>query len=486
MGPGTDPLGVVNTGHAAHIHAAAPGGPRYDPRMSTEERRSISNGVWLCATCATLIDKDIAAHPASLLRRWRQEAEDRARRSHGEKPPRPSDATETLVTALTGRATQFVPDAIRNTHLATKVVLEKLDSRFEVTTSHAKGVTTIRIDAKEPVAFQMLVAQEHAAAWEQGFESLIRSAKRVELPMHGVSVTGSPLLEAIAERAINKEAKLEISPIGKRAVLKLRSQGSSEVSNDVHGNVFGGLDAIRFEGLLYDGLVEIQVAVKRHGDGAVNPQLDVAFLLSAWQGLHLLEVPYFNNLVHLLGALGGRGDLRAELEVRGKVVLGVRNPKLHDSQLEMVETLVQYTRRARVVAAFCDAQVLINLNHPFTAEDHRLLADAADIIEGQWEYGPEAFTSPPEVTVDITDPAAYAAVADATGAHSWKIQQLPQTISVFGTQVVLPPLEIYFSGARIHLEKKAAPSNEPEQQVVVLRFEPTPEFRCVFAYQQPL
>ncbi|WP_422010921.1 hypothetical protein [Roseateles sp.] len=37
-----------NIGVAAHITAAAKGGPRYDPAMSSAERKSASNGIWVC------------------------------------------------------------------------------------------------------------------------------------------------------------------------------------------------------------------------------------------------------------------------------------------------------------------------------------------------------------------------------------------------------------------------------------------------------
>lgn len=45
-------------GKAAHITAAAAGGPRYDPDLSSEERRSIGNGIFLCSNCADIIDKN--------------------------------------------------------------------------------------------------------------------------------------------------------------------------------------------------------------------------------------------------------------------------------------------------------------------------------------------------------------------------------------------------------------------------------------------
>ena len=68
----------VNTGIAAHITAASPGGPRYDPALSSDERCDISNGIWLCSNCARLVDSDIEHYTVKLLRRWKPEAEKKA------------------------------------------------------------------------------------------------------------------------------------------------------------------------------------------------------------------------------------------------------------------------------------------------------------------------------------------------------------------------------------------------------------------------
>src|SRR6266480_22469 len=54
------PSAVNNIGKAAHITAAAPGGPRYDPQMQPTHRKSIHNAIWLCANCADNIDNDTA------------------------------------------------------------------------------------------------------------------------------------------------------------------------------------------------------------------------------------------------------------------------------------------------------------------------------------------------------------------------------------------------------------------------------------------
>jgi hypothetical protein len=66
---------VVDVGVAAHITAASPGGPRFDPSLSDKERAGATNGIWLCQNCAKLIDSDVARFSASVLRGWKLGAE---------------------------------------------------------------------------------------------------------------------------------------------------------------------------------------------------------------------------------------------------------------------------------------------------------------------------------------------------------------------------------------------------------------------------
>jgi hypothetical protein len=57
-GPSSDSDKAISIGVAAHISAASPGGLRYDPMITTEERTSANNGIWLCQSCSKLIDSD--------------------------------------------------------------------------------------------------------------------------------------------------------------------------------------------------------------------------------------------------------------------------------------------------------------------------------------------------------------------------------------------------------------------------------------------
>jgi hypothetical protein len=82
-GPQDDPAKAVNVGVAAHITAASEGGPRHDPDMLADERKSPANAIWLCQNCAKLVDNDVRQFPRDLLHQWKREAEDVARKLVG-------------------------------------------------------------------------------------------------------------------------------------------------------------------------------------------------------------------------------------------------------------------------------------------------------------------------------------------------------------------------------------------------------------------
>ena len=77
-GPAKGAIDTVSIGEAAHICAAAPGGPRYDESMSPEQRSSYDNGIWLCRNCAAMIDRDEEFYSVELLYRWKKNAEEKA------------------------------------------------------------------------------------------------------------------------------------------------------------------------------------------------------------------------------------------------------------------------------------------------------------------------------------------------------------------------------------------------------------------------
>lgn len=77
-GASSDDDGTINVGYGAHITAASPNGPRYEPTLTNEQRKHYSNGIWLCGTHAKLVDSDEAYFTVKELYSWKRAAEKRS------------------------------------------------------------------------------------------------------------------------------------------------------------------------------------------------------------------------------------------------------------------------------------------------------------------------------------------------------------------------------------------------------------------------
>lgn len=76
-GASTDKSKTTNIGIAAHITAASENGPRYDSKITSEQRKSIANAIFLSENCASLIDKNKGIDfPVAMLQGWKVEHEE--------------------------------------------------------------------------------------------------------------------------------------------------------------------------------------------------------------------------------------------------------------------------------------------------------------------------------------------------------------------------------------------------------------------------
>jgi len=67
VGPGATPDASAKTGTACHIYSAFENGPRGSGGLSREERQSIENAIWCCASHGRLIDTNQGGSPAQAL-----------------------------------------------------------------------------------------------------------------------------------------------------------------------------------------------------------------------------------------------------------------------------------------------------------------------------------------------------------------------------------------------------------------------------------
>ena len=84
-------ISTTASGMACHISAASagPAARRYDSLMTSEQRKSIQNGIWLCYDHGKIIDTDEIRYTIPQLIKWRELAEQRAHifQTYGAKLP---------------------------------------------------------------------------------------------------------------------------------------------------------------------------------------------------------------------------------------------------------------------------------------------------------------------------------------------------------------------------------------------------------------
>jgi ribosomal protein L37AE/L43A len=84
---------------AAHITAAARGGPRYDETLTDDQRRSAENGIWTCQNCGAHVDRDQARFTVDELLGMKKAAEDAAAKALGQPPRAEGEAPGRLIGA---------------------------------------------------------------------------------------------------------------------------------------------------------------------------------------------------------------------------------------------------------------------------------------------------------------------------------------------------------------------------------------------------
>lgn len=84
-------IATTASGTACHISAASAGSAarRYDSTLTSAQRKSIANGIWLCYDHGKIIDTDEVRYTIPQLRKWRELAERRAHlfQTYGTKLP---------------------------------------------------------------------------------------------------------------------------------------------------------------------------------------------------------------------------------------------------------------------------------------------------------------------------------------------------------------------------------------------------------------
>lgn len=481
-GPGEALDSSINIGEAAHIKAASPGGPRYDANMTKAQRQSLENGVWLCRSCAAMVDRDVVAYPVELLDSWRRQADVWARSRIGKRPAQESDAVTMLTTALTGtgQPTAFAPVAIGNVHAGANRSLEHLDKRFSVTSSHDGRTTTFHLTPKEPVQLRFDVSPA-APMWKGQMAALREHGKVAELPMTAVTVEGSPLIASLVEQGARQGGTLRFSPPSVPLTLRLTAisaEGSKRFTS-IGGSISGGFQSMTFTAKLFRGVATL--SLRKAVESTAGNTFTMATDIERWEDVDVRDLPELDDLMEFVEALDTASHLDAKLLKGGRPVLEaeirIDQGKPYGRNLY---AFLRYTVAAREIANALDIAVPLAFEFESTAQDLAKVVEAADIASGRKVFAAADLRPSQRFLVNVEDPRLVVDLLESQHPVSLRhIASDGAVLRVFNRQVELPPVQIELEPVRLKLV-----SDEPIDwsQAVEMEWLPQENFRGVLQY----
>lgn len=361
IGPRAESTGTVLIGIAAHIRAASPGGPRYDPDQTADRRGSIENGIWLCSKCAIAVDSDVSSYPPERLLALKVAAERLASNRLG------ISASHAPLMRVTPTE---ISRAVKDFCLFESARAEAIDPRWSVSVSHAHGVTEYNLRANEAVPGAITVSHKYTKQFTAGLRELYEFGGEVQFEDLTVKIEGSPLFP---ERPVSLR-RLKIAGSQRQANLTLslaKDNASGVLSVEFNGSFNVGVKGGRFVGAALGGVASLQFRCDvDSGDGRVTLNLDP----SPWKEKPISKLPHFDRVRKIIGALASGSQVEMTLEIEGHEIFSGSGMFPLADDIRAHEAFVQRLEQLRRIDKFFSLELVM------PASPDEFLPSSTDLI----------------------------------------------------------------------------------------------------------
>ncbi|KAE8756735.1 hypothetical protein FSO04_27565 [Paraburkholderia madseniana] len=486
-GPTTVKTKVNNIGQAAHIAAAAsgPGAARYDPAMTSAERKSIDNGIWLCQNCATKIDRDPERYPVTLLKEWKRQAEEAADAEHGQPPVSKAEFELMKAAVFKTPLSRTVSTAVAEITRLAKEELERADPRFAVQVNKFGNTTQIIFSAKEPVQFRAKVAPDAQTEFRTKMRALAEHGLPVEMDASTIRLEGSALLDIIPQGTGTIKIDTQLR---KKAVQKMLLHDPATnavfVMDDFVGEIVAGTQSLTFEGHAFDGLYGLRYRFE-HASGPVqqDQSVDFTFSYNSWRGRTVRGLPYFDKLYRYFDALHKGWTVSWALEVEGVELLTGSSPRLTTPEFIKEEHLMlTYIKCAR------ELLVLWNFDVPFN--DTPISSAHIDDVYALWSLLCKAPKQPSAELGRVHCRIVPQNEEEATALRNSVLagqplatafsREFPEAFNLVGSFIAVNPVRLNYS--QVYLRKGVRTNDIKAGKSLRLEIVPTKD--CIFSIEQ--
>ncbi|ENM7918015.1 TPA: hypothetical protein ACMDXF_000935 [Vibrio parahaemolyticus] len=388
-----DGCSLSNVGVAAHICAAAPGGPRYKLEQTEAERKHYDNGIWLCTTCSRLIDVDDDSYSEDLLRNWKSQTLAYVRDNIGKqllpKEEVESKALKNTLDYVSGK------DSILSASVPSKMVgfiddhLNQLDSRFSVQTDIINGVTLRNIiPLTNDANFAISMNKSDGEEFQANLEMMRETGKPIKLTSDSFKFTGSKLFEALGnDKSVSKE--LVIQPASTRVMVDLYAISPSHkvYLGSFKGKQFVLRDGLKFEAYAFNKLIKVSCFYDLADAKAPKVTSNYVINTSLWDGKSVNRLPFFSKILMAKEILQTGGGLSIGLELEGGEFVG---PMLiGDENQEQLKVFTEFGCLIHAIDCYKKISEKFELLVPvygdfeLSAEDYDTLSYVSSLLDGE-------------------------------------------------------------------------------------------------------
>lgn len=285
-----------SVGKAAHIKAAAKNGPRYDELQTPAERKAIENGIWACATCADIIDRDADAYSVADLLRLKADAEWVAKIRAG-KPPGSELSALSDPTAIKRAVDLFCSrESARQ---------ERIDPRFKVGVRMGESGPTYEVTAKETVEAQLVVTATDRERNVQALRDFFNYGGSLVLDGTDVRMEGSELFRTDGVAATRWQFSSTPRPLTMTVALA-EDSGAPQYIEFVGSGTQGNKGA-RLQGKACGGMLSATLTADYSGD---LTNFTIGIDTQQWASKPVSRLPYFSRLQQIVQHLAVPAQVR--------------------------------------------------------------------------------------------------------------------------------------------------------------------------------
>ncbi|URQ89978.1 hypothetical protein [Pseudoalteromonas sp. SCSIO 43101] len=379
-GAKTDSNGTVGIGVAAHITAAAIGGPRYDASLTKQQRKSFDNGIWLCQSCARIIDVDVAKYSVSLLKSWRAQAEEFSNTNIGKKiydeHTVKKEIIKSTIEHISGWSGSSSSDLAIKAIQIKEAELSSLDSRFNVTTNIIDGKVSSLIEPKyHDIELKIAAADKNDDTLYSCLLGLEEEGREFSIDTSKINISGSPLFEQMIARpggvfqagAVKQKIQCELYATNNDENLFLAS---------CRAHIYGGTKKTIIEGLALNSFLSFSTEMSDISKSTFSIRT------SSWLGKKLSKLPFFPKLIKAIDILSKSGKLKVvhDHPELGEIIIAQTN--LSDKGevfIGQVVSLLKYVHKARIVNNYLNSDLTYQYFNA-SEEEVKALDELSDLI----------------------------------------------------------------------------------------------------------